>query len=87
MLLDYLGLVNQTEWMEMVNVQDAKTGLSKLLSRVEAGEQIILARAGRPVARLIPTDPHPPRRFGPMSFSVPDGFDAPLPSDEVAAWE
>ena len=40
--------------METVNVHDAKTHLSRLLERVEAGEEIVIARAGRPVARLVP---------------------------------
>ena len=37
-----------------VNVHDAKTHLSRLLARVEAGEEIVIARAGRPIARLVP---------------------------------
>ena len=40
--------------MEQVNVYEAKTHLSRLLDRVEAGEEIIIGRAGRPVARLVP---------------------------------
>jgi prevent-host-death family protein len=40
--------------MKKVNVHEAKTHLSRLLERVEAGEEIIIARAGRPVARLVP---------------------------------
>ena len=40
--------------METVNVHNAKTQLSRLLERVEAGEEIVIARAGRPVARLVP---------------------------------
>lgn len=40
--------------MVLVNVHEAKTQLSKLLERVEAGEEVVIARAGRPVARLVP---------------------------------
>jgi prevent-host-death family protein len=40
--------------METVNIHDAKTHLSRLIERVEAGEEIVIARAGRPVARLVP---------------------------------
>ena len=40
--------------METVNIHNAKTQLSRLLERVEAGEEIVIARAGRPVARLVP---------------------------------
>jgi len=45
-----------------VNVHEAKTHLSKLLERVEAGEEIVVARAGRPVARLVPHQPARARR-------------------------
>lgn len=47
---------------ETVNVHAAKTHLSKLLERVERGEEIVIARAGRPVARLVPERPKPKRR-------------------------
>lgn len=42
---------------ESVNIHDAKTHLSRLIERVEAGEEIVIARAGRPVARLVPNHP------------------------------
>jgi len=71
----------------MVNVQQAKTHLSRLLAAVEQGEEVVIARDVRPVARLIPAGSLPQRRFGVMSFSVPDDFDAPLPAEELAAWE
>jgi prevent-host-death family protein len=70
-----------------VNVQAAKTHLSDLLARVERGEEIIIARAGSPVARLIPVEASPPRQFGGMAFVVPEDFDAPLDEAELAAWE
>jgi prevent-host-death family protein len=70
-----------------VNVQEAKTRLSDLLVRSERGEEIIIARAGRPVARLVPVVPVPPRRFGIMDLDVPDDFDEPLPESELGAWE
>lgn len=47
---------------EQVNVYEAKTHLSKLLERVEAGEEIVIARNGRPVARLVPTQRERPLR-------------------------
>lgn len=50
--------------MTQVNVQEAKTRLSDLLLRSERGEDIVIARAGRPVARLVPVEEAPPRRFG-----------------------
>ncbi len=47
---------------EPVNIHDAKTNLSKLLERVERGEEIVIARAGTPIARLCPIKPRPRRR-------------------------
>jgi prevent-host-death family protein len=70
-----------------VNVQEAKTQLSDLLQRSERGEEIIIARAGRPIARLVALDQAPPRRFGVMNLVVPDDFDAPLDESELSAWE
>lgn len=48
--------------MGMVNVHEAKTQLSRLLEQVEAGEEVVIARAGRPVARLVRFRPGPARR-------------------------
>ncbi|MCB0878494.1 MAG: type II toxin-antitoxin system Phd/YefM family antitoxin [Thermoleophilia bacterium] len=56
---------------ESVNVHEAKTNLSKLLARVEGGEEITIARAGRPVARLVPTTrPKPSQAFGALRGRV-----------------
>jgi prevent-host-death family protein len=71
--------------MREVNIHEAKTHLSRLIRRVQAGEEIVIARAGRPVARLVPAAPRPqPRQLGLDAgvFEVPDDFDEPLP-DEV----
>jgi prevent-host-death family protein len=67
--------------MVEVNVHEAKTHLSRLLRRVAAGEEILISRAGRPVARLVPVRDRKPRRLGLDRglFEVPDDFDAPLP--------
>ncbi len=73
--------------MTQVNVQEAKTRLSDLLLRSERGEEIIIARAGRPIARLVPVEQAPPRRFGVIHLAVPDDFDEPLGDSELAAWE
>lgn len=70
-----------------VNVHEAKTRLSELLTRVEAGETVVIARAGTPVARLEAIHQPEPRAFGSMTFTVPQTFDTPLPDDELAAWE
>ncbi len=72
-----------------VNVHEAKTHLSKLLERVEAGDEVIIARAGRPVARLIPFAQPGKRALGldaGQGFIAPD-FDAPLPDDVLADFE
>ncbi len=68
-----------------VNIHQAKTHLSALLQRVTAGEEITIARAGVPVARLVAVEPAEHRRILDVdrgAFTVPDDFDAPLP-DEV----
>jgi prevent-host-death family protein len=72
-----------------VNIHKAKTHLSKLLQRVAMGEEIVLARAGVPIARLIPIEPE--RRSRTLGidrgrFEVPDDFDAPLPPEVLAAF-
>lgn len=73
----------------IVNVHEAKTHLSRLLDRVAAGEEIIIGKAGRPVARLVPyTGPREPRRPGTLKGRVwmADDFDA-TPTDLVASFE
>jgi prevent-host-death family protein len=67
-----------------VNVHEAKTHLSRLLARVEAGERIVIARAGRPVAVLGPVDQPMPRKPGTDRIVVHDDFDAPLEEFEPA---
>lgn len=67
-----------------VNIHDAKTHLSRLVERAEHGEEIVIARAGRPVAKLVPyRETREPRKLGAWKGKVwisPD-FDAPLPPD------
>jgi prevent-host-death family protein len=71
---------------EQVNIHEAKTHLSRLVERVEAGEEITIARAGRPVARLVPVQRRRPRRPGLWKGRVVIGpdFDAPLPDIDEA---
>lgn len=71
----------------VLNVQEAKTRLSELLARVERGEDILIARAGRPVAHLTAVTAPPAREFGIVELAVPDSFFEPLDEIEVAAWE
>jgi prevent-host-death family protein len=74
---------------EPVNIHDAKTNLSRLLERVAKGEEIVIAKAGRPVARLMPFDePAKPRKPGSARGKIwmaPD-FDDPLPEEIMAAF-
>ena len=67
-----------------VNIHEAKTHLSKLLQRVAAGEEVTIARAGVPVARLIAVEPK--MKIRPLGMDrgriwIADDFDAPLPDD------
>lgn len=76
--------------MEIVTIHAAKTTLSQLLARVEAGEEIVLARGRNPIAKLVPFRPRPGgRRFGALrgTVSVSPEFFHPLPEDELANWE
>lgn len=74
----------------VVNVHEAKTRLSRLLALAEAGEEVVIARGGKPVARLVSiAEPRPVRRFGAMRgrITVDDSFFEPLPEAELAGWE
>ena len=76
--------------METVTIHTAKTTLSQLLARVEAGEEIILARGKSPIAKLVPFQPPPKkRRFGALRGTVTVGpeFFEPLPEQELTVWE
>lgn len=73
--------------MKQVNIQHAKTHLSDLILRTEQGEEIVIARAGRPAVKLVPVVAPAKRTFGQMVFEVPDDFDAPLPEEELSTWE
>lgn len=76
----------------LVNVHQAKTQLSRLIDEAHAGETIVLAKAGKPWARLMPLEAPAPqrlpgrlRRLGPLS--QPDALLEPLPPDQLADWE
>ncbi len=76
--------------METVTIHTAKTTLSQLLVRVEAGEEIVLARGKVPIAKLVPYQPLTPKRlFGALRgvVSVGPAFFEPLPDEELALWE
>lgn len=75
------------------NVHEAKTHLSRLIERAHAGEEIVLAKAGVPYAKLVPIDPPVPARRTPGRFKdllgdIPDSvWFEPLSEDELDAWE
>jgi prevent-host-death family protein len=76
--------------MTTVNMHEAKTHFSKLVARVESGEEIVIARDGTPVARLLPIQPPATNRVPGRDrdlFTVPDDFDAPLSPDIIAGFE
>lgn len=82
--------------MQPVNIHQAKTDLSRLVERAEHGEEIVIARAGKPVAKLVPfngvdvRDDHlRPREPGSMAglIVIHDDFDDPLPDDLLDAFE
>jgi antitoxin (DNA-binding transcriptional repressor) of toxin-antitoxin stability system len=76
--------------MDTVTIHVAKTTLSQLLARVEAGEEIILARGKEPIAKLVPFQPlATKRRFGVLRGIVTVGpeFFETLPPEELAGWE
>lgn len=75
---------------KQVNVHEAKTHLSRLLERVAAGEEVVIAKAGVPVARLVPVvlPPHErPLGFEQGRLFIADDFDAPLPADVLDTFE
>ena len=76
--------------MEKFNVHEAKTHLSRLLDRAQEGEEFVIAKAGKPVARLGPLAPRvKKRRLGLLEgkLTIPDDFNDPLPDGVIAAFE
>ena len=74
--------------MDLLNVHEAKTHLSRLLDRVEAGEEIVIGKHGRPVAKLVPLRPvtrRPGRLKGKIRIAA--DFDAPLPKSIAKAFK
>ncbi|HEX2246621.1 MAG TPA: type II toxin-antitoxin system prevent-host-death family antitoxin [Arthrobacter sp.] len=82
--VDQLNLVNMGQY----NVQDAKTRFSELLNLVQNGEDVVIAKAGKPVARLVKIDPPPAqRRLGFLKGTVPEDVLEPMGEEELDAWE
>ena len=75
--------------MVVVNVRQAKTQLSRLLAQVEAGEEVVIARRGEPIARLVGCKLQGVRQPDVLKgqIAVPDSFLDPLPEEEQKGWE
>ena len=76
--------------MTTVNVHEARTHLSRLLERVRAGEEIVISKAGKPCARLVPLEPRLERvlgRYRDRDGDVPESVFESLTEAELAAWE
>jgi prevent-host-death family protein len=72
--------------MKSVNIHQAKTHLSALLARVESGEEVLIAKAGRPIARLVPVQTPAQRELGwdsGLNFWIAEDFDEYLPEEFV----
>ena len=74
---------------ETVTLYDAKTNLSELVERAAGGDEIIIAKRGKPRAMLVPLPPRPVRRsgLGKGQWNVKPGFDDPLPEEMLKDWE
>ena len=73
--------------MQTVNIHEAKTQLSRLLNRAHAGDEIIIAKAGVPYAKLVPIEKPVKREPGIAKGAVTEAFFEPLPEDELDRWE
>jgi len=70
--------------MKTVNIHEAKTNLSALIAAAEAGEEVVIARANKPVVKLVAMEPKPAQRIPGLhkgEFYMADDFDAPLPDE------
>lgn len=86
--------MSKSDEPKVVNVHEAKTHFSKLLKRAHGGEEIVLSKAGKPYAKLVPYEatppvaPRQPGRFKHLFPALPDSFFFdPLPEDELRLWE
>jgi prevent-host-death family protein len=71
----------------IVNIHEAKTHLSRLVEAVNAGETIVLAKGGKPCAKLVPFEAPAKRTLGFVTGRLTETFFEPLPDHELASWE
>ncbi len=81
--VDQVDLVNMGQY----NVQDAKTRFSELLNLVDRGEEVVIAKAGKPVARLVKIERPTQRRLGFVNGHLPDDFLDPAEEEDLQLWE
>lgn len=84
------GLIWSSHHRMKVNIYAAKTHLSRLIDQANAGEEVVITRHGRPVARIVPAEQRTPRKLGLLEgqgFWMSDDFDAPLPDDLLDLFE
>lgn len=73
--------------MRSVNLHEARTHLSELVSAAAAGDEIIIAKSGKPLAMLVPLKKPEPRKPGLAKGRLTDEFFEPLPEEELSQWE
>jgi len=76
--------------VQKINIHEAKTNLSRLLAEVADGAEVVIAKAGKPVAKLVPIKPTTPARkpgYLKGKIKIAQDFDAPLPADVLDAFE
>jgi prevent-host-death family protein len=71
------------EGLDSVNMHEAKTQLSRLVARVEGGERILITRAGKPAAKLVPVQPQKPEKLGPRKLG---GWEGKMEMPSEAEW-
>ena len=74
----------------VINIHEAKTNLSRIVDEVAAGAEVVIAKAGKPMARLVPLEPTPRRKqLGLLKgkIVVPDDFNEPLDDSALAGFE
>jgi prevent-host-death family protein len=69
-----------------VNIQEAKTQLSRLVHAAAHGKEVVIAHRGVPVVRLEPVEPLRKRPLGFVKGALPESFFDPLPEEELRAW-
>jgi prevent-host-death family protein len=76
--------------MERATIHQAKTNLSRLIEKAEAGEEVVISRGTKPVVRLVPIAPHANTRTPGIfkgEFELPDSFFESLPPEELEGWQ